>query len=38
MTDPRAAVGSFIWSWMVHGLKGLRYIVSAAYRAQVHAF
>ena len=38
MTDPRAAVGSFIWSWMVHGLKGLRYLVSAAYRAQVHAF
>jgi hypothetical protein len=36
--DPRGAVGDFIWSWMVYGFKGLRYIVSSDYRARVHAF
>ena len=36
--DPRGAAGSFIWSWMVYGFKGLRYVVSADYRARVHEF
>jgi hypothetical protein len=38
MVDPRAAVGNFIWSWMVYGFKGVRYVVSAHYRARVHEF
>ncbi len=38
MGDPRAAIGDFIWSWMVYGFKGLRYTVSSDYRARVHAF
>jgi hypothetical protein len=36
--DPRAAIGDFIWSWMVYGFKGLRYAVSSGYRMRVHAF
>jgi hypothetical protein len=36
--DPRAAIGEFIWSWMVYGFKGLRYAVSSDYRSRVHAF
>ena len=38
MVDPRAAVGDFIWSWMVYGFKGVRYVASADYRARVHEF
>ncbi|MBS0422761.1 MAG: hypothetical protein JSR66_33955 [Proteobacteria bacterium] len=38
MVDPRAAVGGFLWSWVIYGFKGLRYVVSADYRARVHAF
>jgi hypothetical protein len=38
MVDPRAAVGDFIWSWIVYGYKGVRYLVSADYRRRVHAF
>jgi len=38
MGDPRAAIGDFIWSWMVYGFKGVRYAVSSNYRARVHAF
>ena len=38
MVDPRAALGNFIWSWMVFGFKGVRYVVSADYRARVHEF
>jgi hypothetical protein len=38
MVDPRAALGNFIWSWMVYGFKGVRYVVSADYRARVHEF
>jgi len=35
---PRAALGSAIWSWMVYGFKGLRYLVSRSYRKRVRAF
>ena len=38
MVDPRSALGNFIWSWMVFGFKGVRYVVSADYRARVHEF
>ena len=38
MVDPRAALGDFVWSWMVYGFKGVRYVVSADYRARVHEF
>ena len=36
--DPRAAVGDLLWSGMVYGFKGVRYLVSAGYRRRVHAF
>ena len=38
MDNPRAALGGAIGSWMVYGLKGVRYGVSPDYRARVHAF
>lgn len=38
VSDPRAAVGGAIWSWMIYGAKGVRYVVSADYRARVQAF
>jgi hypothetical protein len=38
MVDPRAAIGDFMWSWVVYGFKGLRYAVSSDYRSRVHAF
>jgi hypothetical protein len=38
MVDPRAAAGNFVWSWMVYGFKGVRYVVSSDYRACVHEF
>ena len=38
MMDPRAALGDAIWSWMVYGLKGLRYLLSPDYRVRVRSF
>ena len=38
MVNPRAAIGDFMWSWVVYGVKGLRYAVSSDYRSRVHAF
>ncbi len=38
MVDTRAAIGDAIWSWMVYGLKGLRYMLSSDYRARVRSF
>ena len=38
VVDPRSAIGDFVWSWMVGGFKGMRYVVSADYRSRVHAF
>jgi hypothetical protein len=38
VVDPRAAIGDAIWSWMVYGFKGIRYLVSRNYRARVRSF
>jgi hypothetical protein len=36
--DPRAALGHFIWSWMIYGFKGIRYVVSRKYRSRVDQY
>ena len=35
--DPRAAIGDFLVSRVVYGIKGLRYTVSTDCRLRVHA-
>jgi hypothetical protein len=36
--DPRAALGTFIWFWMVYGFKGIRYLLSRKYRSRVDQY
>jgi hypothetical protein len=36
--DPRAALADFLWTRMVAGVKGVRYISSSQYRARVQAY
>jgi hypothetical protein len=36
--DPRAALGDLLWTRMIAGAKGLRYLYSSQYRARVQAY
>jgi hypothetical protein len=36
--DPRAAFGDFLWTRMVAGAKGVRYICSSQYRVRVQTY
>jgi hypothetical protein len=36
--DPRAAFGDFLWTRMVAGAKGVRYLSSSQYRVRVQAY
>jgi hypothetical protein len=36
--DPRAAFGDFLWTRMIAGAKGVRYISSSQYRVRVKTY
>jgi hypothetical protein len=38
LRDPRAAFGDFVWTRIVAGAKGVRYVTSSKYRVRVQGY